>query len=63
MNYQLIGRKTQSTPFNSDELKEAERFFEWALSYERKGLNVVADAMRDEGRKALDRFLAECIAS
>jgi hypothetical protein len=42
----------------SDELREAERFFEWALSYERKGLQIAADAMRDEGRKAFKRFLA-----
>jgi hypothetical protein len=41
----------------SEELREAERFFEWALSYERKGLQIAADAMRDEGRKAFKRFL------
>lgn len=40
----------------ADDLKEARRFFEWALSYERKGLKIAADALRDEGRKALARF-------
>lgn len=63
MDYEVICRKTQVNVFNSDELKEAERLFEWALSYERKGLKIAADALRDEGRKALDRFLAECVAS
>ena len=57
-------RKTTNVKtFNSDELKEAERLFEWALTYERKGLKIAADALRDEGRKALDRFLSECVAS
>ncbi len=63
MNYPLIYRKTQHSIFNSDVLKEAERFFEWATSYDRKGLSAAADAMRDEGRKAMDRFLAEYLAS
>jgi hypothetical protein len=63
MDYEVISRKTQVNVFNSAELKEAERLFEWALSYERKGLKIAADALRDEGRKALDRFLAECVAS
>lgn len=63
MNHDIVCRKTKLNVFNSDELKEAERLFEWALSYERKGLKLAADALRDEGRKALDRFLSECVAS
>jgi hypothetical protein len=43
--------------FFSDELLEAKRFFEWALAYERKGLALAADALREEGRKAYDRYL------
>lgn len=43
----------------SAELREVEQFFDWALSYERKGLKIAADAMRDEGRKAYERFLAD----
>jgi hypothetical protein len=46
--------------FESPDLKEAERFFEWALLYERKGLKIAADALRDEGRKALQKFLGQC---
>lgn len=57
------GQKSPVSVFKSDELKEAERLFEWALSYERKGLKLAAEALRDEGRKALDRFLSECVAS
>lgn len=63
MDYEVICRKHKIKAFNSDELKEAERLFEWALNYERKGLKIAADALRDEGRKALDRFLSECVAS
>ncbi len=44
--------------FGSDDLLEAKRLFEWALSYERKGLAPAADALRDEGRKAYDKYLA-----
>lgn len=40
-----------------EDLREAERFFEWALDYERKGLKIAADAMRDEGRKSFSRYL------
>lgn len=43
---------------DADELRVAERFFDWALTYERKGLKIAADAMRTEGRKAFERFLA-----
>ena len=50
--------KHQSHALDSDELREAERFFGWALSYERKGLKIAADAMRDEGRKAFAKFMA-----
>jgi hypothetical protein len=49
--------------FDSQELQEAERFFEWALSYERKGLAIAAEALREEGRKALESFLARSAAS
>lgn len=42
---------------DSDDLREAKQFFEWALSYERKGLKIAADALRDEGRKAFDQYL------
>lgn len=48
--------------FDSDDLREAKRFFEWALSYERKGLQIAADALRDEGRKAFDKYLSQCMA-
>jgi hypothetical protein len=51
-------RVHQMHAFDSEELQEVKRFFEWALSYERKGLKIAADAMRDEGRKAFERFLA-----
>ncbi len=46
-----------SNIFGSDDLLEAKRLFEWALSYERKGLALAADALRDEGRKAYHRYL------
>jgi hypothetical protein len=54
--------KKTAKMFESNELKEAERFFEWALLYERKGLKIAADALRDEGRKALQKFLGQCSA-
>ena len=58
MHQQDVGEsKPAGNAFNSDDLKEAERFFEWAISYERKGLQIAADALRDEGRKALERFM------
>jgi len=44
---------------DSEDLKEAERFFQWAMSYERKGLRIAADAMRDEGRRSYARFLSD----
>jgi hypothetical protein len=50
-------QKQMNLSFESHELKAAERFFEWALSYERKGLNLAADVLREEGRKALQNFL------
>ena len=53
-------QKEADLVFESHELKEAERFFEWALLYERKGLKIAADALRDEGRKALQKFLGQC---
>ncbi len=62
MYYRLVIQKSPNL-FESEELKEAERFFEWALSYERKGLKIAADALRDEGRKALESFLARSKAS
>lgn len=48
--------------FESDDLREANRFFEWALTYERKGLKIAADALRDEGRKSFDRHLSRSVA-
>lgn len=48
-----------SNVFDSDDLREAKQFFEWAISYERKGLTIAADALRDEGRKAFDKYLAQ----
>lgn len=39
--------------FESDAVKEAERLLEWARSYERKGLILAADALRDEASKTL----------
>jgi hypothetical protein len=44
--------------FESDDLWEANRFFEWALSYERKGLKIAADALREEGCKSFGRYLS-----
>ncbi len=41
-----------------EDLREAERFFNWALDYEKKGLKIAADAMRDEGRKSFAKYLA-----
>jgi hypothetical protein len=52
-------QKKAALVFESHDLKEAERFFEWALLYERKGLTIAADALRDEGRKALQKFLGQ----
>jgi hypothetical protein len=40
-----------------DALIEAQRFFDWAYQYERKGLRPVAEAMRDEARKAFREYL------
>lgn len=56
--YYYLAIKQSPNLFESEELREAERFFAWALSYERKGLKIAADALRDEGRKALESFLA-----
>jgi hypothetical protein len=60
--WNISGENKTAKIFESNELKEAERFFEWALLYERKGLKIAADALRDEGRKALQKFLGECSA-
>lgn len=58
--YESMDDLTFSTNlFGSDDLREAKRFFEWALSYERKGLKIAADALRDEGRKAFEKYLAQ----
>lgn len=57
--HQAVQKQT-SLSFDSQELRAAERFFDWALSYERKGLTLAADALRDEGRKALQKFLGHC---
>lgn len=57
MHHCLVVHKNPNM-FDSQELMEAERFFEWALSYERKGLSIAAEALREEGRKALETFLA-----
>lgn len=43
---------------DSEALEEAERFFAWATTYERRGLKIAADALRDEGRKAFEKFLS-----
>lgn len=55
--------KQYQDAFDAEELKAAERFFEWAMSYERKGLKVAADALRDEGRKAFEQYLSRCARS
>lgn len=47
-----------SSKLDNDDLLEAKRLYEWALSYERKGLSQAADALRDEGRKAYAKYLA-----
>ncbi|HEY9744593.1 MAG TPA: hypothetical protein V6C99_00080 [Oculatellaceae cyanobacterium] len=48
--------------FDEEELKEAARFFEWAMSYEQRGLSIAADALRDEGRKAIEKYMARCLS-
>lgn len=48
--------------FDEEELKEAARFFEWAMSYENRGLKIAADALRDEGRKAIEKYMSRCIS-
>ena len=40
------------------DLQEAERFFNWALDYDNKGLSIAAESLRDEGRKSFARHLA-----
>lgn len=62
MYHHLVIEQTPNR-FDSQELHEAERFFEWALSYERKGLIIAAEALREEGRKALESFMARSAAS
>lgn len=59
MEPSFFSRVHRAQAFESDELREAKRFFEWALSYERKGLKIAADALRDEGRKAFAKFLTQ----
>lgn len=59
MDQAVFLRRHQVQPFESDDLREAKRFFEWALSYERKGLKIAADALRDEGHKAFAKFLTQ----
>jgi hypothetical protein len=53
MKENFFSAQSQTPAFNADELKEAERLFTWALAYEKKGLKIVADALREEGRKSL----------
>jgi hypothetical protein len=48
--------------FDEEELQEAAQFFEWAMSYERRGLNIAADALRDEGRKAIEKYMSRCLS-
>jgi hypothetical protein len=48
--------------FDEEELKEAAKFFEWATSYENRGLRIAADALRDEGRKAIEKYMARCLS-
>jgi hypothetical protein len=59
MHQSFFNRIKAVQAFESDDLQEAKRFFEWALTYERKGLKIAADALRDEGRKAYEKFLAQ----
>lgn len=47
--------------FDEGELKEAAQFFEWATSYENRGLRIAADALRDEGRRAIEKYMSRCI--
>lgn len=62
MNRSMAELPYSMNVFDSDDLREAKRFFEWALSYERKGLKIAADALRDEGRKAFEKYLAQDLA-
>jgi hypothetical protein len=48
--------------FDEEELKEAAQLFEWAMSYERRGLKIAADALRDEGRRAIEKYMTRCIS-
>ncbi len=58
MHYSMGDLAFGTIVFDSDDLREAKQFFEWALSYERKGLKIAADALRDEGRKAFEKYLS-----
>ena len=59
MDQAVVLRQYQVQAFESDDLREAKRFFEWAMSYERKGLKIAAEALRDEGHKSFMRFLTQ----
>lgn len=48
--------------FDEGELKEAAQLFEWAVSYERRGLRIAADALRDEGRRAIEQYMSRCLS-
>lgn len=59
MEQTVFLRRHQIEAFDSDDLREAKRFFEWAQSYERKGLTIAANALRDQGNKAFFKFLTQ----
>jgi hypothetical protein len=48
--------------FDEEELKEAAQLFEWAMSYERRGLKIAADALRDEGQRVIEKYMTRCIS-
>ncbi len=60
MHSSIKARQFSLSEMGDDYLREAERLFEWALSYERKGLQAAADALRDEGQKSLKRYMEIC---
>jgi len=47
-------------PLEDGEIKEALRLYEWALKYEQRGLHIAADVLRDEGHKAIERYISRC---
>jgi len=57
MDNTVFLKRHQIHPFDSNELREIKRLFEWAQSYESKGLSIAAEALRDQAQKALSQLM------